>query len=597
MSYKDNLWLEKFEIKHPDYRYVERPLTAENKIKYMPSRFVYDGRKWMPKDNDGSGKNSVRIMFTGDITCFEKQLEEALTRKNYDFDYVFEHIRGIFGQADLVVGNLETMIVPEAPYRTELFVSEQTFHCNAPVEFIDAIRKSGMDCVTNANNHDLDTGAVGIGETIDYAEQMGLIQTGTFKTYKKHFEMFSINGLNIAIVPLTTYHNYKEDNLTEEGRQFLLNTYERHYAKELYEEAKRDGADIVIVCIHWGSEYKLEYNEVQELIANNLAKMGYDIIIGSHPHVLEPFEYIKTKKKTVPVFYSMGNFVTHHTENDRAKSIIACVDLIRGEKGISIECSCIPICVTNRYGKKKYTIIPLKEESRSKRNKEEFNRILSIVGDKLPVNESISFNDCPQRDVDPHEDKPPKKKRKKVVIDENTVFPVHYDAGKFEYDIYEDHAVVTGVSQGIEAAALTMSQMIKGRPITGIVPGAFENGIMKKFAFSHELDYVSDRAFRNCRSLEGVFQFTDNIRGIGEQAYENCEKLRSVVIKSNVKEICRAAFRNCKDLRSVKISGGVERIADDAFEGCSGVVFYCPPGSEAWNYALAHGFEVREMIM
>lgn len=266
-------------------------------------------------------------MFTGDITCFEKQFAEAQKDKDYDFSFEFEAVKPIFDKADLVVGNLETMIFPNAPYRTEKYVSEQNFHCNAPLEFLDAIRKAGVDVLTNANNHDLDTGAIGIGETIDNIERFGFIQTGTFKSDKKRYEIINVDGFKIAIVAFATEHNNKTCNLNSEGIEFLLNDYSKEKAKSIIKEACDDGAEIVFTCIHWGRENKLTQNNSQMKIAEDLANLGYDCIIGSHPHVLQPFTTIKTGDKIVPVFYSMGNFVSHNANNKKARSIIACIDL------------------------------------------------------------------------------------------------------------------------------------------------------------------------------------------------------------------------------------------------------------------------------
>ena len=155
MNYNNNLELEKYEVKKPDYDLFERDYVGMSDDKYEPARFVKKGEQWESKKNGGMfwnrKKKSIRIMFVGDITCFEKQFAEAQKGKDYDFSYEFEKVKPVFGQADLVVGNLETMIFPNAPYRTEKYVSEQNFHCNAPIEFLDAIRKAGIDVLTNAN--------------------------------------------------------------------------------------------------------------------------------------------------------------------------------------------------------------------------------------------------------------------------------------------------------------------------------------------------------------------------------------------------------------------------------------------------------------
>lgn len=604
MTYESNKWLEKYEIKGPDYDYLDRAIVLSKDQIKSPERFNRKGDRWESKANpDAPGRffaskearKPVRIMFTGDITCFEKQLYEAETEHGYDFDYVFSKVKGIFAQSDLVVGNLETMIVPEAPYRTEVFVCEQTFHCNAPLEFLEAIQRSGMDMVTNANNHDLDTGAVGIGETIDFCEQLGFIQSGTFKTEKPRFEMFKIKGINIAITSFAYYHNYHEDNLTDEGRAFLLSDYSSEMAEKILKEARAAGADVVIVCMHWGKEYTTEHMPAQEERAKELAAMGYDVIIGSHPHVLEDFQVLSVDGKEVPVFYSMGNFVTHHVNNPRARSIIACVDLSKNKGKVKIHCSYIPICVSSSYGDKNYIILPLQKKTKHEKNKGIVGMISDIMGKQIDIDTEADYPDFKQRDEEAAVGDLAKKQRKKLRLKGNKEWPVTYDAGKFVYEIYEDHAEVIAISEGVTAAALTMTNDIAKRPITAIAKGAFQGKGMKKFVFGRKLEFVNDFALKDCVDLEGVFQFTNCLKGIGESAFENCAKLACVVIKSNIKTISKNAFKGCTGLKSVKISKGVEHIAEDAFDGCDQVVFYCSSDSYAAQYAKEHGIKTVEM--
>ena len=95
-----------------------------------------------------------------------------------------------------------------------MYVSEQDFNCNAPCEILEGLRNCGFDVLTNANNHDLDTGVIGLAETIENIERFGFIQTGTFKEKKKRFEMIEVNDIKVAIVAFGTDHNGKGVNVT-----------------------------------------------------------------------------------------------------------------------------------------------------------------------------------------------------------------------------------------------------------------------------------------------------------------------------------------------------------------------------------------------
>ncbi len=588
MSYKSNAWLEKFEYKKPDYNYINREFLGDYG-EYTPARYVLTDGVW--KQEKKSASESAKLMFVGDITCFEKQFEQAEQGECYDFNYEFDKVRPIFKQADLVVGNLETMIFTEAPYRTEKYVSEQNFHCNAPVEFLTAVRNSGIDVLTNANNHDLDTGAVGIGETIDHINNLGFIHTGTFKSDKKHYEIIEVNGFKIAIVAFATNHNNKEENLTEEGREFLLNDYSKKKAKEIITQARNDGAELVFVCIHWGNENKLIQSKKQTAIAKEMAVMGYDCIIGSHPHVLQPFDFIETKEKKVPVFFSMGNFISHNTNNQKSRTVIACVDIKRSGEKVTLECSYIPAFTSKNFGEKKYIVLPLKAGLLDIKNRRKMEHIKKVIGSKISLNKDIKFKKCVEG-----KDLPEERRRIEALKPETiTTFPVTYDDGDFTYTVFEENAVITGISPASLANSYSTPEEISGISVTGIEMSSFEdNQIMKKINFRKNIKAIPERMCKNCSTIEG-FQLSNYTSVICDEAFYGCEKLSAVVIRKGINKIGSKAFGNCNSLQSVKIISQAIEIADDAFAGCDSLVFYCEKDSCGDEYARSHGFKVVHM--
>ena len=594
MAHSNNAWLEQYELKKPDYDYVERAYVGMEDASYPPARYLRKGDVWVPKKLKSRlfGKNTARLMFIGDITCFEKQFEEAANGDDYDFSYEFDKVRPIFGQADLVVGNLETMIFPDAPYRTEKYVSEQNFHCNAPIEFLDAIRKAGIDVLTNANNHDLDTGAVGIGETIDRVEKFGFIQTGTFKSDKKRYELINVRGFKVAIVAFATEHNNKRCNLTKDGAEFLLNDYSREKAEKIIHEAREDGAELVFVCIHWGKENKTVNNSAQEDIAKDLVAMGYDCIIGSHPHVLQPFTKMYDEGgKEVPVFYSMGNFVSHNVGNPKARSVIACLDIVRTDSGVALRASYIPIYTSNNYGAKKYVVLPINAHPIDPRNARKKQVIADIMGEQIGLTTGILYHECIEKPDLPSQ----VKKDKEPNLAKVKEFPVSYNDGKFIYSIDMKAAVVQGISPDCATASYSVPAKILDKPVSRMVPGVFEGNVnMKKINFCMSLSEISEGACRNCSELEG-FQLGSKINTICPEAFAGCVKLSAATMRTKVQRIESGAFRGCSALRSVKIPSNVTFIADDAFEGCEKAVFYCEADSYAINYAQAHGFKTVVM--
>lgn len=581
--------LARYEIKHPDYDYVKRSYVGMEFDTYDPARYVKHNNQWFkfPVEN----RDTVRIMFTGDITCFEKQMEEAKTGDGYDFSYSFGKIKSVFEQADLVVGNLETSVFPGAPYRTEKYVSEQNFHCNAPYEFLDAVRKAGFDMVTNANNHDLDTGAVGIGETIDSVERFGLIQTGTFKTRKKRYEFLNVDGFKVAIVAYATEHNNKQCNLTEAGAAFLLNQYSKSAAKKVLEQALEEGAEYVIACMHWGKENKDVSNDVQNQIASELAMMGYSCIIGSHPHVLQQFDYIPGKDGEIPVFFSMGNFVSHNANNKKARSCVACLDLSRVKGRCVAKVSYVPIFTSNRYGDKKYVVLPISNATISPYNRKKMSQIADVLGNKIKTNGDISLRDYRQ-----------KKAEKKVPVniiepDLNNVenYPVPYVSSSFTYDLYEDHACITGLSEYADNLSYTFGSEVLKLPITQIAEHAFDgNKVMKKLNFGMNVTVIPAGAFANCENLEGI-QMGRRVTSVEKEAFANCGMLSSVTMRNRVETIGEKAFANDVELRSAKIPSNVRMIAEDAFENCPKLTIYCEADSYAEDYAKAKGIPFKVM--
>ena len=592
MINKDNLLLEKYEIKKPDYDLKEREYVGMADVVLEPERFVKKGENWESKNPEN--KDSIRIMFTGDITCFEKQIEEATTEtgRDYDFAYQLHEVMPVFKQADLVVGNLETMIFPDAPYRTEKYVAEQNYHCNAPVEFLDAIKKAGFDVLTNANNHDMDTGAVGLGETIDYVERFGFIQTGTFKTEKKRYELIDVHGIKVAVAAFATEHNNKKSNFTEEGRNFLLNDYDKERAAAIASQAREEGAELIFACIHWGKEHKLVQNKTQMATARQLAEMGYDCIIGSHPHVLQPFSTVSAMGKTVPVFYSMGNFLSHNAVGPKSRSVIAIIDAKRTEEGFELKASYVPIHTSKDFGKKKFVVLPLTANSSNKKNIKKRELIEKVIGPEAPINGDVIYFESKENPALPS----PKKEVKEPKFTADTEYPVFYDDGKFTYNIYESSAWISGHSPESKSQSYSAPDTVLDRPINGILPNAFENNTaIKKINFKKNLSFISEAMCRGCVNLEG-FQLGGGIWEISEEAFKGCEKLSCVVLKK-VEIVGSKAFAGCKSLRSVKMTPAVKNIADDAFEGCDNAVFYCEEGSPAEEFALKQGFKVVHMTL
>ena len=286
-------------------RKAEKPLKKIEKARYKQGK---DGIYRADLECD----QIAVIMCTGDLMCQKNQQREAIKKYGkYIFDDNFTYVKNTLAKADFVVGNLETMLSESVSYFSEQPLVDDSPNCNAPSTFLDALRYAGFDMTVTANNHNCDTGARGIFQTLGHLDQYKLIHTGLFRNAEeKRYKIVEIDGINVGFLSYSTLYN-KNKHYTKEGESVLLNRYSYKKAKGDIESARADGAEFVITYIHWGIEYDNTESDEQKKIAKELAEAGSDYIIGSHPHCLQPYDRIQSDDgRTVPVVYSMGNFVS-----------------------------------------------------------------------------------------------------------------------------------------------------------------------------------------------------------------------------------------------------------------------------------------------
>ncbi|WAA10900.1 CapA family protein [Fervidibacillus albus] len=293
----------------------------------------------------------------GDILIHDWVYEDAETKDGYDFKPMFEPIKFALQEPDLLMANQETVLGG-----VELGLSSYpTF--NSPYEVGDALIDSGVDIVSTANNHTLDRGEKAIQNAIQYYERVGLPYVGHFKNFEDQetIRVLNKNGIRFAFLSYT----YGTNGIpVPEGKEYLVNLIDLEKMKEEIERAKQE-ADVVVMSIHWGNEYQRYPSDEQQLIANELAQSGVDIIFGHHPHVLQPFEWIETENGRVFVAYSLGNFISGQMRN--YKDIGGVVSLQVTKKvtgdGVDIQLSnpeFQPTYVSN-VGLKNYRVVPLEE--------------------------------------------------------------------------------------------------------------------------------------------------------------------------------------------------------------------------------------------
>lgn len=278
---------------------------------------------------------SVVLTFVGDIMCHRRQLEDAYryTDGTYDFSKTFEDVMPYLKKADLTVGNLETVFGG-----SELGYNGYPMF-NTPDCLAKTLKDVGFDVLTTSNNHAFDQGKQGVIRTIDVLNKAKISHVGSYKTEKDKDKILikKVNGWRIAFVSFTYGVNV---NVPEAKKHF--NYLTETEIKSQMRKARAKKADCIIALPHWGEEYSTTVSEEQRNLAELLIKEGADIIIGSHPHVLQQMKTKETRdktgqKKTVFIAYSMGNFSSNQVREYTLDEAIITLKLKRKENELVIE--------------------------------------------------------------------------------------------------------------------------------------------------------------------------------------------------------------------------------------------------------------------
>ena len=271
------------------------------------------------------GNSEADLVFVGDAMQHQAQLDAARKGKDYDYTGYFDDIKPFVSVADYAVVNLET------PVSTPPYSGYPCF--NAPPAFLDALADAGFDLFLTANNHTLDRGARGLRKTIEELDVRRLAHTGTFANDSARAEsvpmIVNVNDFKIGFLNYT----YGTNGISPRDG-VVVDYIDRPAIRRDVENSRKAGADLICVCVHWGDEYKLLPNASQRYLADFLEAIGVDMIIGGHPHVIQPMELRPNKyypDKNILLVYSLGNFVSNMKTADTRGGALAHVKLFRGD--------------------------------------------------------------------------------------------------------------------------------------------------------------------------------------------------------------------------------------------------------------------------
>ncbi|MDU4731188.1 CapA family protein [Finegoldia magna] len=280
--------------------------AAQSKSK---SKEKADDNSEKPKENKNLEKKEITITCWGDYMNHITQIRQAKAT-NYDFTDSFAVIKDIVGKSDLSVVNLETTIAKDTSDMSGY--PEFATHENV----IKALKDTGFDVVSTANNHAYDRRLKGIDRTIEIIEKYGLKRTGTFKENESTNPLIvDVKGIKVGFFSYSQMLNGYEKLMLNSGRDTAVNLIDMDKIKKDVDYLKKNHADVIMCYMHWGEEYSDYPNSYQKNTFKKLSDMGVDLVIGSHPHTIQKSEVIENNGKKSYCVYSLGNLVSDQRES------------------------------------------------------------------------------------------------------------------------------------------------------------------------------------------------------------------------------------------------------------------------------------------
>lgn len=276
--------------------------------------------------------DSISLLFIGDIMGHDSQIIASYDSVSNSYNYldVFKHIRPILENTDFTIANLEVTL-SGPPYKGYPKFS-------SPDELAVACKQNGIDVLVTANNHSNDRGAKGILRTLNVLDSLNINHTGTFRNSiernSSNLLILTKNSIKLGILNYTYGTNKKSSDYPA-----IVNRIDTTQMLDDIIKSKLDSLDKLIVILHWGKEYQSTPSKYQKQIALFLYNNGVDIIIGAHPHVLQPMVYYPKTTLTNEVFiaFSLGNFVSNQRNRKRDGGAMVQLNLIKQNEVTSIK--------------------------------------------------------------------------------------------------------------------------------------------------------------------------------------------------------------------------------------------------------------------
>lgn len=311
------------------------------------SSFIWDSWGFVKEDTD------ISFVALGDNLIHEPIYRYGL-QKEGDFDYLYENFGDIIAQSDVAIINQETPLTDQP----SMYGDYPRF--GTPVQVGEAIVNAGFDVVTCATNHALDRGADGVDFTKDFFASRGIKCLGIQAQEEKEeipYEIITRKGVRFALLNYT----YGTNGLRppEENPYMVHVLADEAKVRENIGKARAE-ADLVIIFVHWGTEYAQKIDEFQQKWAQIFLESKADVVVGTHPHTIQPVEVLVNEDgHEMVVYYSIGNFVSAQSEKSCTKGGLASFTISLGPEGYHVaEYSLQPLTITWQEGGKYVTVLP-----------------------------------------------------------------------------------------------------------------------------------------------------------------------------------------------------------------------------------------------
>ena len=331
-------------------------------------------------------KNEASIVMVGDALMHMAVVRAYKTGNTYNYDGMFKYVGPIIEKYDLKYYNQETVLGG-----TSLGLSGYP-QFNSPQEVGDAFVKQGFNLVSLATNHTMDnynrTGGKTITNSVNYWKKHAdtVIAAGSYLSQEDRDEVIirEVNGIKYGFLSYT-----EQTNGLPVPKSYLCNVYSKEKVKSDVEKY-RDKVDVLIVAMHWGEEYTHTPTSGEKEKAKYLASLGVNLIIGCHPHVIQPMTYIDDTL----VVYSLGNFVSNQEGYNRLSGLMASANIVKktyhGKTAVTIEDATAEFIFTNK--KDNYIVYPYSKLNNSilsgyKDYYNKYKKIMTSMSDKITVKE------------------------------------------------------------------------------------------------------------------------------------------------------------------------------------------------------------------